>query len=85
MTGSSSPANSESNEQDSGERRWPLKRGGYAIEKQCSVCRYWFDSFDPERRRCHVCLDSKEDTPPPPVRVMYWENTYTTYLRVCLT
>ncbi|KAH8159731.1 hypothetical protein CIB48_g8522 [Xylaria polymorpha] len=67
MTGSSSPANSESNEQDSGERRWPLKRGGYAIEKQCSVCRYWFDSFDPERRRCHVCLDSKEDTPPPPV------------------
>ncbi|KAI0490499.1 hypothetical protein F4859DRAFT_520286 [Xylaria cf. heliscus] len=52
-------------EQDDPDRRWPRKRGGYKIEKQCSVCKWWFDSFDPERKTCHKC--PKGDPQPPPV------------------
>ncbi|KAI0443954.1 hypothetical protein F4803DRAFT_574014 [Xylaria telfairii] len=48
------------------EMRWPLKRGGYAIEKRCSECRYWFDSFDPQRTKCRLCFDPKKDNQPPP-------------------
>ncbi|KAJ2986893.1 hypothetical protein NUW58_g4814 [Xylaria curta] len=41
------------------ERRWPLKRGGYNIEHQCRRCQWWFDSFDPERTLCHLCLEEE--------------------------
>ncbi|KAI0865207.1 hypothetical protein F4860DRAFT_348364 [Xylaria cubensis] len=47
------------------ERRWPRKRGGYKIEKQCSACKWFFDSFDPEREVCHPC--SKGDPQPPQI------------------
>ncbi|KAI1753628.1 hypothetical protein F4782DRAFT_529511 [Xylaria castorea] len=45
------------------ERRWPRKRGGYEIETRCSICRWFFDSFDPERKLCHLCLEGNLQPP----------------------
>ncbi|KAI0525436.1 hypothetical protein F5B22DRAFT_658280 [Xylaria bambusicola] len=44
------------------ERRWPRRRGRYEIETQCTSCQWWFDSFDPDAKKCHICV-----TPPPPL------------------
>ncbi|KAI1745993.1 hypothetical protein F4680DRAFT_463363 [Xylaria scruposa] len=63
MAGSSASSIPESYYQYSTERRWPRKRGGYKIEKQCSACKWFFDSFDPEREVCHLC---PKGYPPPP-------------------
>ncbi|KAF2964446.1 hypothetical protein GQX73_g9122 [Xylaria multiplex] len=45
------------------EKRWPRKRGGYEIEKQCSKCQFYYDSFDPSADKCRVCLG--EGSKPP--------------------
>ncbi|KAI0552094.1 hypothetical protein F4679DRAFT_592603 [Xylaria curta] len=65
MAGSSASTIPDSYNQHSMDGRWPRKRGGYRIEKQCSVCKWFFDSFDPEREVCHLCR--KGDPPPPQV------------------
>ncbi|KAK5631070.1 hypothetical protein RRF57_006785 [Xylaria bambusicola] len=44
------------------ERRWPRRRGRYEIETQCTGCQWWFDSFDPDAKKCHICA-----TPPLPL------------------
>ncbi|KAI0460005.1 hypothetical protein F5B21DRAFT_454954 [Xylaria acuta] len=63
MSGSALPI-PKSDGQYGAEKRWPKKRGGYKIEKQCSVCTWWFDSFDPERKMCHLCLEGNPQQPP---------------------
>ncbi|TRX89541.1 hypothetical protein FHL15_009585 [Xylaria flabelliformis] len=63
MAGSSTSTVPENDYQYSMERRWPRKRGGYNIEKQCSACKWFFDSFDPE---CEVCHSCSEGAPQPP-------------------
>ncbi|KAI0411419.1 hypothetical protein F5X98DRAFT_54848 [Xylaria grammica] len=42
-------------------KRWPRKRGNYEIEKQCSQCRWWFDSFNPKANTCSVCLQQEPE------------------------
>ncbi|KAJ3573191.1 hypothetical protein NPX13_g4791 [Xylaria arbuscula] len=43
------------------EKRWPRRRGRYEIEAQCIECKWFFDSFDPDAKKCRIC-----DPPPPP-------------------
>ncbi|KAI1117358.1 hypothetical protein F5Y14DRAFT_380943 [Nemania sp. NC0429] len=62
MSGSPVPIIPAGADQYEWARRWPRRRGGFEIEKQCARCRWWFDSFDPQCTKCHICEEDGSDS-----------------------